>query len=300
MLFVPPPVSFRDALSRAPCVPVMSQSGSRPSEFERETERAARAVTVEGAAERGLRRARYMNPDAVKAARAAKETVKNERQRADLRNLEYLPAKEELLNLLPGGAVPNTTPSELLVQVRTLEMCGNLPNSQVFCELALAGQWSLAYSSSVPIELPHDAGVSITRMQQVLDLAAGKLTHIIDYIDLHASDSLELNGGGTEPPKPVSSGRLLVQCSTVFTSASAFTVKLNEHVLRPSKQAPVRSDVESLVQDIQACIPREVFDPEGAMMVTFVDPQLRVTRLQAADHEPSAGDTIHIYLRSSS
>ncbi|KAK1867840.1 hypothetical protein I4F81_010338 [Pyropia yezoensis] len=192
----------------------------------------------------------------------------------------------------PMRPAPNDSARDVVeALVTSLQRQGQRPLTDMFADLALAGEWALIYSptahgGSPPPAAdgsgppPPDADGSV-KMEDGGLLSFGRIgqTVVPDkrlFVNYTEWTLTALDGA-------VYTGVMFIVCGYRY-GPSGWEVQLLEHQLRPGRDEVPGSttpsfpaDVEGLVRVLTRALPREFFDPDGAQVgLAYVDPTMRL------------------------
>lgn len=175
--------------------------------------------------------------------------------------------------------------------VASLQRQGQRPLTDMFADLALAGEWALIYSptahggtpppaadSSGPP--PPDADGSI-KMEDGGLLSFGRIGQTVVPDKRLFVNYSEWTLAASEGA--VYTGVMFIVCGYRY-GPSGWEIQLLEHQLRPgrddvpgSSTTSFPADVQGLVRVLTRTLPREFFDPDGAQVgLAYVDPTMRL------------------------
>ncbi|GAB0489610.1 hypothetical protein MMPV_000835 [Pyropia vietnamensis] len=171
--------------------------------------------------------------------------------------------------------------------VTSLQRQGQRPLTDMFADLALAGEWALIYSPTAHGGTPPREGTSLpdadgsVKVQDGGVLSFGRIGQTVvpdkRLLVNYAEWTLRAVDGA------VYSGVMFILCGYRY-GPSGWEVQLLEHQLRPGRDelpgsttSAFPANVEELVRILTRTLPREFFDPDGAQVgLAYVDPSMRL------------------------
>lgn len=145
-----------------------------------------------------------------------------------------------------------------------------------FLNMAMSGEWQLLFSTN-RLGVPNTK-LRLRELKQciVTNDLKGSLTNVARW-DLAEGDEAGVFDA---------SGTFAVKCSYAINQGARMSVSLDDHVLELAKGSKVPSDVSGLVGMLHRAMPTELFDPDdSAMDTTYLDAELRITRLTGSTFE---------------
>lgn len=185
-----------------------------------------------------------------------------------LKVVDPITLKQKLLNALKTFTDGGSQRQDLEALIVSLESLKNVPATEAFTEVALAGEWKLLFSS---INMRPGGNVRIREIGQVFDIKKRTLTNKALWSCTGADNVQQIRF------------LLYVTASYSFQSPGRLRVQLKNHtvVAQPQEDGSknlMPEDLQDLIRQLQKALPIEFFDPSGVIDITYLEPQFRLAK----------------------
>lgn len=175
--------------------------------------------------------------------------------------------KKRLLRILTALINLDTQRNKVQQLILQLEKLKNTPATEVFTELALAGEWVLLFSST---RTGTDGNIRIREIGQIFDIENKTLTNRVvwNYTSPDGIYRVFAN--------------LVVICTYKFVGPGRIDVTIKEHKITLEEGEGIENkapkNMQPVVFELQRALPFEFFGPSGLIDVTYIEPDFRIAR----------------------
>lgn len=177
-------------------------------------------------------------------------------------------AKDKLVNVLRVMTNEEPQLEQIQESIMQLESLNATPITPEFTEMALAGSWSLLFSS---VRIRSKQGVRIRDLSQRFDIAEKRLMNVVSW---SFPDKLGVESVDAD---------MTITCKYLFVGPGRLQIDLEGHNMSlrersDGKPNDLPDDLPQIISDLRATLPFEFFDPSGLCDITYIEPDFRVAR----------------------